>query len=179
VPFLMALAHPQQSSIGAAALDVVKRIVTHPLVLSTAVGVLSAAVHFEPPVALDRLLQFLQNAAAPCALFTLGVTVALRPLKKMPWEVPILVLVKLTLHPIVVFLALSVFGPFDQTWIYAAILMAALPPALNVFVFARQYDTWVEQASSAVLFGTLVSVVTLTSVMWLVKTHNLPPLLFR
>ena len=37
--------------------------------------------------------------------------------------------------------------------------MAALPPALNVFVFARQYDTWVEQASGAVLLGTLVSVV--------------------
>ncbi|MCK9919305.1 AEC family transporter [Microbacteriaceae bacterium K1510] len=179
VPFMMALANPQQSSIGATALDVVKRIVTHPLVLSTAAGVLSAAVRFEPPVALDRLLQFLQNAAAPCALFTLGVTVALRPLKKMPWEVPFLVLVKLVLHPIIVFLMLSVFGPFDQTWIYAAVLMAALPPALNVFVFARQYDTWVEQASSAVLIGTLVSVVTLTSVMWLVKTHNLPLLLFR
>lgn len=178
VPFMMALANPQQSSIGATAFDVLKRIVTHPLVLSTAAGVLSAAVRFEPPVALDRLLQFLQNAAAPCALFTLGVTVALRPLKKMPWEVPFLVLVKLVLHPIIVFLMLSLFGPFDQTWIYAAVLMAALPPALNVFVFARQYDTWVEQASSAVLIGTLVSVVTLTSVMWLVKTHNLPLLLF-
>jgi hypothetical protein len=30
-----------------------------------------------------------------------------------------------------------------------------------------------------VLIGTLVSVVTLTSVMWLVKTNNLPELLFR
>jgi predicted permease len=57
--------------------------------------------------------------------------------------------------------------------------MAALPPALNVFVFARQYDVWVEQASSAVLVGTLVSVATLTSVMWMVKTGTLPQLLFR
>ena len=64
-------------------------------------------------------------------------------------------------------------------WIYTAILMAALPPALNVFVFARQYDTWVEEASSAVLVGTLVSVVTLTSVMWMVKTQNLPALFFQ
>ena len=114
VPFLMALASPAQKSIGATALDVVKRIVTHPLVIATALGVASAAVHFQPPVALDRLLQFLQNAAAPCALFTLGVTVALRPLKKMPWEVPFLVSVKLVLHPILVFLLLSLFGPFDQ-----------------------------------------------------------------
>jgi malonate transporter len=179
VPFLMALAKPQQMSIGATAVDVVKRIVTHPLVIATAVGVASAAVQFQPPVALDRLLQFLQNAAAPCALFTLGVTVALRPLKKMPWEVPFLTAVKLILHPLLMFLLLSLFGPFEQTWIYTAVLMAALPPALNVFVFSRQYDSWVEQASSAVLIGTLVSVVTLTSVMWMVKTGTLPPLLFR
>ncbi|HEY5216273.1 MAG TPA: AEC family transporter, partial [Pseudolabrys sp.] len=144
-----------------------------------AVGVASAAIHFQPPLALERLLQFLQNAAAPCALFTLGVTVALRPLKKMPWEVPFLTAVKLILHPLLMFVLLSLFGPFDQLWVYTAVLMAALPPALNVFVFARQYDSWVEQASSAVLIGTLVSVVTLTSVMWMVKTGTLPPLLFR
>lgn len=179
VPLLMALAQPRPMSIPAIAVEVVKRVALHPLIVASAVGVLSAALHYQPPVALDRLMQFLQNAAAPCALFALGVTVALRPLKKMPWEVPSLTAVKLVLHPVLVFLLLSAFGPFDQTWVYTAVLMAALPPALNVFVFARQYDTWVEQASSAVLVGTLVSVVTLTSVMWMVKTGALPPLLFR
>jgi predicted permease len=149
------------------------------LVIATAAGILSAAVHFQPPVALERLMAFLQNAAAPCALFTLGVTVALRPLKKIPWEVPFTSAIKLVLHPVLMFLLLSLFGPFDSLWVYAAVLIAALPPALNVFVFARQYDTWVEEASSAVLVGTLVSVATLTSVMWMVKTHTLPPLLFR
>jgi malonate transporter and related proteins len=178
VPFLMALAKPQQVSVGTIAVEVVRRVAGHPLIIASALGVLSAALHFEPPVALDRLMQFLQNAAAPCALFALGVTVALRPLKTMPWEVPPLAAVKLVVHPVLVFLLLSLFGPFNQIWIYTAVLMAALPPALNVFVFARQYDAWVEQASSAVLIGTLVSVVTLTSVMWMVKTSALPlPLL--
>jgi malonate transporter and related proteins len=170
VPFLMALANPQQKSIGATTIEVARRIVTHPLVIATAVGIASAAVHFQPPVAMERLLQFLQNAAAPCALFTLGVTVALRPLKKIPWEVPFLVAVKLALHPLLAFLLLSLFGPFEQSWVYTAILMAALPPALNVFVFAQQYDTWVEQASGTVLVGTLISGLTLTSVMWMVRT---------
>jgi malonate transporter len=179
VPFLMALASPQKKSVASVAMEVVKRIATNPLVIATVAGIASAAIHFQPPVALDRLMQFLQNASAPCALFTLGVTVALRPLKKMPWEMPFLTLVKLALHPAIIFVLLSLFGPFDQTWVYTAVLMAALPPALNVFVFARQYDTWVEQASSAVLIGTLVSVVTLTSVMWMVKTHTLPALLFQ
>ncbi len=179
VPILMALAAPGQKDFGAVAKEVLTRITTNPLVIATAVGILSAAVHFQAPVALERLMQFLQNAAAPCALFTLGVTVALRPLKKMPWEVPFTTAIKLIAHPLLMFLLLSLFGPFDQLWVYSAVLMAALPPALNVFVFARQYDSWVEQASGAVLVGTLVSVVTLTSVMWMVKTQSLPQLLFR
>ena len=84
----MTLADPRHESIAATAFEVVKRIVLHPFIIATALGVASAAIHFEPPVALDRLMQFLQNAAAPCALFVLGVTVALRPIQKMPWEVP-------------------------------------------------------------------------------------------
>jgi len=178
VPFLMALAGTEKRGFVASAVLVLQRIILHPFIVATAFGVGSAALHFEPPVALDRLMQFLQNAAAPCALFVLGVTVALRPLQRMPWEVPVIVLVKLTLHPVIVLAALSLFGPFPQAWIYTAVLMAALPPALNVFILARQYDCWVEEASGSVLIGTLISVVTLTTVMWLVKTGLLPLQLF-
>jgi predicted permease len=51
--------------------------------------------------------------------------------------------------------------------------MASLPPALNVFVIARQHDTWIEPASVAVLIGTFASVITLTSVMWFIQTGRL------
>jgi predicted permease len=51
--------------------------------------------------------------------------------------------------------------------------MASLPPALNVFVIARQFDSWIEPASVAVLIGTFTSVVTLTAVMWLITTGRL------
>jgi predicted permease len=179
VPFLMTLADPRHESLGATALEVVKRIVLHPFIIATALGVASAAIHFEPPVALDRLMQFLQNAAAPCALFVLGVTVALRPIQKMAWEVPFTIVLKVIVHPLVVLTLLSLLGPFDTTWVYTAVLMAALPPALNVFIMARQYDTWVAQASGSVLFGTFLSVVTLTATMYLVKTGMLPATLFR
>jgi len=179
VPFMMAIASPDKKNIGSVALEVAKRIGTNPLVIASVLGILSAAIHFQPPVAIEKLMLFLSNASAPCALFTLGVTVALRPLKKVPWEMPMLTTVKLVIHPVVVFVMLSAFGPFDRMWVDTAVLMAALPPALNVFVFARQYDTWVEQASTAVLVGTVVSVLTLTTVMWMVKSGVLPPLLFR
>jgi malonate transporter and related proteins len=42
-----------------------------------------------------------------------------------------------------------------------------------VFVIARQYDSWVEPASVAVLLGTFVSVLTLTSAMYLLKSGQI------
>lgn len=174
VPLLMSFAGTENKSLFATASEVLQRIITNPFMIASALGVTSAAIGFEPPTAIERLLVFLQNAAAPCALFVLGVTVALRPTVKLSWEVPVLTTIKVVIHPIIVLAFLSLLGPFTEAWMAAAVLMAALPPALNVFVIARQYDYGVTDATASVLFGTLVSVVTLTAVMWLVKTHNLP-----
>lgn len=174
VPFLMEVGGGERRGFWRSVLFVSRRIALHPFIIATLLGVVSAAAHFEPPVALDRLMQFLQNAAAPCALFVLGVTVALRPLPKLAWDVPTIVPVKLILHPLIVFFMLAWLGPFNTAWTSAAVLMAALPPALNVFVLARQYDVWVEEASGSILIGTMVSVATLTSVMWLVQSGRLP-----
>lgn len=179
LPMVMALARPGYRSIGRQILEVARKILLHPFVVATALGVGSAALHVEAPVALDRLLQFLQNASAPCALFTLGVTVALRPFARVPWEVPVLVSIKLVLHPLVALALMTALGPFDPDWIKTAVLMAALPPALNVFVLGRQFNAWVEPASGSVLLGTLVSVATLTTVMWLVQHGVLTQALLR
>jgi predicted permease len=179
LPTVMAVARPTYRGAARVVLEVVRKILLHPFVVATALGVASAALHIEAPVALDRLLQFLQNASAPCALFTLGVTVALRPFTRVPWEVPFLVLIKLIVHPVLALGLLTAFGPFDPTWVATAVLMAALPPALNVFVLGRQYEAWVEPASGSVLLGTLVSVATLTTVMWLVQHGGLTQSVLR
>jgi len=170
VPMLMAVFGSDRRPLWPTVWHVAKQIAFHPLIVASWLGALAAAVHFNPPVAVDRTLEFLQNAAAPVALFALGVTVALRPFERVPWEVPGVVAVKQLLHPLMAFALLTLLGPFDPQWIATALLMASLPPALNAFIIARQYDTWVEAASTAVLLGTLVSVLTLTLIMWMLKS---------
>jgi malonate transporter and related proteins len=174
VPLSMALTAREARPLWPTIVHVFREILLHPLIVAAYCGAAAAALHLEMPVAVDRILQFLQNAAAPVALFVLGVTVALRPFGRVPWEIPGIVVVKLVLHPLIVFGLLLLLGPFSREWAATAVLMASLPPALNVFVIARQYDSWVEPASVAVLIGTFVSVVTLTTVMWLIRTGQLP-----
>jgi len=173
VPLLMALTDREHKSFLHAVGIAARQIVLNPLIMSAVLGALVAALHIPLPTALDRTLLFLQNAAAPTALFVLGVTVALRPFDRVPWEVPGVIAIKLLIHPLIVFGLMLLFGPFAQPWAATAVLMAALPPALNVFVIARQNNTWIEPASVAVLIGTFASVVTLTSVMWFIQSGRL------
>jgi malonate transporter and related proteins len=174
VPFLMAIGSGEKMKLGQTAWFVIKRVISHPFNIATVLGLLAAYTHFVPPAPVDTMLIFLKNAAAPCALFALGVTVAMRPLRSVPLEMPVLLVIKLILHPLIVWLILSWLGDFGWEWTMTAVLMAALPPALNVFVIANQYRVYVEQASAAILVGTVVSVVTVTGLLWLMGQHLLP-----
>lgn len=178
VPFLMAAAGVQKESTFATILFVLRRVFTHPFIIATILGVLAAWAHWTPPSALDRMLEFLKNAAAPCALFTLGLTVALRPFTGVPREVSALIFIKLVLHPLLIWLALAALGGFTPTWVYTAVLMASLPPALNCYVMARQYNVYLEQSSNGILLGTIASVLTVTALLYLIERKLLPLTLF-
>lgn len=179
VPFLMAAAGVEKKGTLATILFVARRVLTHPFIVATILGVLAAWAHWTPPSAIDRMLEFLKNAAAPCALFTLGVIVALRPFTGIPREIPALISIKLLLHPLLVWMLLSLLGGFDPVWVYTAVLMASLPPALNAFIMATQYNAYVQQSSNGILIGTIASVLTVTTLLYLIERKLLPVQFFQ
>lgn len=171
-PLMMALSGNDKRSPRDLAGGVLKKIFGHPFIIATIFGVGAAITGLEPPVAVDRMIDFLARAAAPCALFAMGATLALRPLRRVPKELYLIVPLKLVVQPILIYCVLRLAGDFPPVWVYTAMLMAALPTATNVFVIAQQYGVWVERASSSVLATTLFSIVTLT--LWLyAMTHGL------
>lgn len=174
VPLLMAFGGTQKTSLIETLWQILRRIATHPFNIATAVAVIMAYFRYVPPGPIDTMITFLKNAAAPCALFTMGVTVALRPLRSLPADLPALLAVKMVLHPVLAWLVLSTVGGFQREWIFTAVLMAALPPALNVFVLANQYKVFVERASTAILAGTLISVFTVTGLLYLIANDLIP-----
>ncbi len=169
-PLLMSISNKRRPPLLSMLFGIVKNVLSHPLILATIVGIAAASVQYQPPAALNSLVTMLASAAAPCALFVMGVSAALRPLKRVPIELSYLVPIKLVVHPILVYLLLKQMPGLPTAWLQAAVLMAALPAATNVFVLAQQYDVWVERASSAVVVSTLFSIVSLT--LWLYLLSN-------
>jgi hypothetical protein len=174
VPMMMALGSAERSQPSEILTRIGRSILLHPFIIAIAVGFTAAASGLRPPQAIDALLTFLRHAAAPCALFALGVGLGLRTPKRIGTELPILIGIKLLVHPTVVYLLLSWIGGFDPIWVYTAVLMAALPPAANVFVLARQYRTYVELASTGILVATFLSIFTVSLILSLILTGALP-----
>lgn len=177
-PALMAVAGGEQRPPLALAVDVARKIAAHPFIVSTAAGVIAAATGFSPPDAAQRLIDYLAQAAAPCALFAMGVMLALRPMRRIPVEIGYIVPAKLLMHPVLAYLVLSLAGNFEPVWTFTAILLASLPTATNVFVIGQQYDVWQERASATILITTVLSVATVTMLLYLITSGTLPADLF-
>jgi malonate transporter len=175
VPLMMALGGTERAKPGAMARDIARKVFLHPFVLATIAGFFAAAIGFSPPGPVGGFLKLLSSAAVPCALFSLGASLALRPLGRVPLDLPVLVAIKLVAHPLIVYSLLTWVGGFDPVWVHAAVLMAALPPAANVLVLARQYDIYAERASAGILVGTVASIATVTIALILLL-NDIPPL---
>lgn len=146
-----------------------RKVVTHPFILATLAGLLFARTGWVLPAALDTPLSGFQNAAAPAALFSLGLTLARNKSRAMEPRLGACLAVKLIVHPLAVALAFMVFTGFDPIWVATAIIMGALPPAANVYVMARAEGISVPLSARTVLYGTAFSAITLPVVIALLS----------
>ena len=107
------------------------------------------------------------------ALFALGVGLPFRRIDPLQPELPLLLGVKLIVHPLIVYLLLTWVGGFDRIWVQTAVLMAALPTSADVLMLAKDHRASVDRVASVVLLATAVSIATVTVVLILL-VNNLP-----
>ena len=172
-PLLMSIGSNNRDRWTSVIWKVLKNIFTHPFILATIVGIVAAFNQYQPPQPMVSLIDSLASAAAPCALFALGVSAALRPLTRVPVELLYLLPLKLLIHPLLVYLAVSWIPGIPDIWVYSVVLLAALPTATNVFIIAQQYQSWEQRASSMIVISTLLSIFTVTTLLYLAKNGYL------
>jgi len=178
VPLLNSFGKSDESNLTETLSKIFKTVFFHPFIIATILGVAASVFSINMPQPVDTLLDFLSRAAAPCALFVLGVTVAYQPLAGIGRELPLIIISKTILHPLLVVIILSAMGGFDPLWVGVAVLMASLPTAANVFVMAVQFDEYVEGVSSSILITTAISFITVSLVLIMIDRGKLPLDLF-
>ena len=166
IPFTIALVEATKGSGGWSRVpsSVTGALARNPLIVAIFAGALISAIGLGLPTPVENFTDLLGGTAGPCALFALGATLAGRSLSAGLGEVSYMTSFKLFVHPSAMWLTTQLFD-VAPLWAAVAVLGAALPVAANVFILARQYDTYVDRISSAILLSTVVSVVTVSTLL--------------
>ncbi|MBA3477464.1 MAG: AEC family transporter [Lautropia sp.] len=129
----------------------------NPLIWAIIAGLCTSAFGLKLPFAIDEFLRLLATAAGPVALFAIGVSLYLPgPLRLAP-ATCLIVAIKLVLHPVLAWaVATSVLG-LTQREAAVLMLMAALPAAGTVFLFAEQQQADAERIAAVIMLSTALA----------------------
>ncbi len=137
-------------------------VARNPIFMATVAGLLVSASGMGLPKPVSVFCDLLGGAFTPCALFSAGLFMVGCSVKGDGREISWLVFMKLAVHPLITWwLAYHVFE-LEGILPAVAVIQAALPAGVPVFVLAQQYQTFVARSNAAVVISTVLSAVTLS-----------------
>jgi hypothetical protein len=150
--------------------EIVRSTFTNPIIIGSLAGVLVAVAGIDlPPIVLEPI-ELIGHAAVPLMLIAYGLSLhGQRLLEPGTGRRDVLLAtgLKLIAMPVAAWaLGSFVFG-LDGIALYAVTVLAALPTAQNVFVFAQRYETAEVVARDTVFLTTIGSVPALLAVAFL------------
>ena len=141
-------------------------VLRNPIIVATVTGLTFSAAGVTIPGSIMTFCELLSGAFIPCALFAAGLFMSGCSVRGETKEITWLVFAKLLLHPLITwYLAYHVFA-LKGILPAVAVLQAALPSGVPVFVLAQQYNTFVSRSSAVILVSSAMSVVTLTVLLF-------------
>lgn len=145
-----------------AAWGVTKSLARNPLMVSSVAGISWSFTGLALPAPVETFCAILSGAAGPSALFSIGLFMVGKPLFYGFREISAVSVFKLLIHPAVTLVFFIYVFEVEPLWQAVGILMAALPAGALCFVVAQNYNVYVQRTSAAILFTTLIAVVTLS-----------------
>ncbi len=152
-------------SLGATVLSVLRAMSRNPMLIGIVLGALWNVTGLTMPGAAANAVDLVAAAAIPTALFGLGgILATYRPegdLRLVAW----IAAVSLLMHPAITYGLGHAFA-LSQGAIRSSVLMAAMAPGVNAYVFASLYGVAKRITASAVLVGTAGSILTAWAWLW-------------
>ena len=173
--FLIALftRDTENSASGDMFLKTFVSLLKNPLLMSVVVAIAFSASGLSMPAMPALFMNLLAGAAAPTALFALGIALVGQPVRAAWGELTALTLFKLFVHPLMmalVFLSVPAVGPepFDPLWIKIALMFSCLPIAANVFNLAEFYGAYSGRTATSIMLTTLMASISVPTIMYLI-----------
>ena len=141
--------------------SIVTQPVRNPMIIASVLGILVDVSGIRLPDAVYQPFELIGGAAVPLVLMAFGMSLhGSRPLQagRGRAEIVSAVALKSVGMPLIAFLAARLVFGLEGHALFAAVALAALPTAQNVYNFAARYERGVPVARDIVLLTTLFAV---------------------
>ena len=150
-------------------LHVLGQIVKNPLVIASALGILTLAAGIRLPHILEQTIQNVSAIASPLQLFLLGAFFQFSGIRRYVRELTAVVAAKLIVFP-ALFLGLGALLGFRDAAFVSLLGVFASPTAVNSFTMAQQMGGDAELAGDIVVVTSAVSMLTMFLWVFLFKS---------
>ena len=135
----------------------IKKVMTHPCILTCILGIILMAADKGLPPGLDGMVTAVANCNTAMSMMVIGMILADIDLRDF-WDWTV---VKFTVHRLVIIPAavyiLCRFLPLDRTAFGVCVLLAAMPAGATTSILAEKYQMEPAFATKMVIFSTLLS----------------------
>ncbi|MDI9973524.1 AEC family transporter [Rhodococcus sp. IEGM 1307] len=147
---------------GASRLDTITAPFKNPIVLAGAAGLLIALLGWTPPEALMQPFRLMGGASVPGALLAFGISLyGVRVLEKGTSprrDVALASVLKIVVQPVLAYLMARYLLGLEGHELFAIVVVATLPTAQNVFVYASRYGVGTVLARDTAFITTLAAI---------------------
>ncbi|MCL1093586.1 AEC family transporter [Shewanella kaireitica] len=144
-------------------------LIRNPIVVGSFIGISLSAMTVTLPDSLALIIKQLGMTSSPCALFAIGMVLAksgqyqtskqLINYQQLS-DISSINMIKLFIQPFITYLLMKSLQ-VEPLLISMGVMLAALPTAASVYLLAQRYQTQVITSAQGILFGTLVTFISL------------------
>ena len=156
----------RSADLSPALMQMLQSMSRNPLLLSVLAGFIFSASGLTLPDMPIFFLDMLAGAAAPTALFALGITLIGQPIRSARAELGTITILKLVIHPLLMGVVMLTMPGLDVLWIQTAILFACLPVAANVFALSEFYQAYSGRTATSIMLTTLIASFTVPATLY-------------
>ena len=144
-------------------------IFANPLMIGILAGVLFNRLSIPLPVPLEASIAMVAKAAIPLALIGIGAALTRYQLNSELSETAMVATMTLLVQPAIALIISHYLLDLPLQSVQAVVIMAAMPPGVNIYVFALMYNRAVALSASTIIVATATSIATISGWLWLLS----------
>ena len=147
-------------------------VIANPLMVGILSGIAANLVNLWIPAPVEQALDLIRMTAIPVSLIGIGIALNRYSISSELAETLMVSFLALIVHPaITLVLGYYVIG-LEPIYLKAAVVLAAMPPGMNIYIFALIYDRALNLSASVLVIANMFAVISIPLWILIIRAYS-------